>query len=218
MTARWTTASYKKNTNWSRKGVVQGTGHWGRASTRKAKRLGAMGDWQRETRHQGGTTPWEGFGRALAGRWRCGRAPGRKRIRACTGAGEQARRATQGGAKAELGGHGSFVAGKKLDQPWRAGRGWSPGQGEAGGARKRGSWARLPGSRGARRGRGDGRRMGDGSSKPSSTTRVRQTEVECYSKPRISVYFLASRLAHNHLPGIVIYLPISTACNSFIKR
>jgi hypothetical protein len=28
---------------------------------------------------------------------------------------------------------GSFAAGEKLDQPWRAGRGRSPGQGEAAG-------------------------------------------------------------------------------------
>jgi hypothetical protein len=28
--------------------------------------------------------------------------------------------------------------------------------------------------------------------------------------------FLASRLAHNHLPGIVIYLLYTTACISFI--
>jgi hypothetical protein len=36
---------------------------------------------------------------------------------------------------------------------------------------------------------------------------------DCYSKPRISAHFLASRLAHNHLPGIVIYLLHTTACN-----
>jgi hypothetical protein len=44
----------------------------------------------------------------------------------------------------------------------------------------------------------------------------RNTGCCCYSKPTISVSFLASRLAHNHLPGIVIYLPYTTACNFFI--
>jgi hypothetical protein len=48
-------------------------------------------------------------------------------------------------------------------------------------------------------------------------------DVPCYSKHKIIIVspglvfsFLASRLAHNHLPGIVIYLLYTTACISFI--
>jgi|UPI000221F24D hypothetical protein len=125
-----------------------------------------LGDW----RSAGWRAPWLGgaAGRSAQGAVGARHAAWEKGARRW----DQSTRSRDGGR------NHSAEAGAKLDQPWRAGRGRSPSQGEAGGARKRGSWAWLPGSRGARRGRGDGRRMGNGSSKPSSTTWVRRTEVE----------------------------------------